>query len=164
MINGFTPFSAIFDNFESKITDDLYLELTKDDTRAIELELLINALPYFEFCRQNLDYDLEIGCFSSSLTLEEINIISNYMVVEWLGRQIASVEVTRMKYSGSDFKFTSQANHLQKLLTTKKEYERLGFHFQRVYCRHRKDKDGIMRSTMCDIMEKRSRRWGPHDY
>ena len=30
------------------------------------------------------------------------------------GQQLASVENTRMKYSGSDFKFTSQANHMAK--------------------------------------------------
>jgi len=37
------------------------------------------------------------------------------MVVEWISQQLASIENTRMKYSGSDFKFTSQANHIQKL-------------------------------------------------
>jgi hypothetical protein len=36
-----------------------------------------------------------------------MNILATYMVVEWLGQQLASVENIRMKYSGSDFKFTS---------------------------------------------------------
>jgi hypothetical protein len=40
-----------------------------------------------------------------------------------------------MKYSGTDFKFTSQANHMQKLLQLKKDYEREGFHLQRLYKR-----------------------------
>jgi hypothetical protein len=59
-----------------------------------------------------------------------------------------------MKYSGSDFKFTSQANHMSKLLTLKKDYEREGFHLQRLYKRRLKDEDGIMRSTFGTIMQK----------
>ena len=59
-----------------------------------------------------------------------------------------------MKYSGSDFKFTSQANHMQKLLQLKKDYEREGFHLQRLYKRREQDKDGVYRSTFGKIMEK----------
>ena len=77
------------------------------------------------------------------------------MIVEWLGQQLASVENTRMKYSGSDFKFTSQANHMSKLLSLKKDYEREGFHLQRLYKRRKRDKDGIMRSTFGSIVEER---------
>jgi hypothetical protein len=58
-----------------------------------------------------------------------------------------------MKYSGSDFKFTSQANHMQKLLQLKKDYEREGFHLQRLYKRRTPNKDGIMRSTFDIIMK-----------
>ena len=87
------------------------------------------------------------GCFNNPLTHEEINILAVYMIVEWLSQQLASVENTRMKYSGSDFKFTSQANHMQKLLQLKKDYEREGFHLQRLYKRRAPDKNGIMRST-----------------
>ena len=93
------------------------------------------------------------GRFNVALTPEEINILSTYMIVEWLGQQLASVENVRMKYSGSDFKFTSQANHMSKLLTLKKDYEREGFHLQRLYKRRLKDEDGIMRSTFGTIME-----------
>lgn len=42
-----------------------------------------------------------------------------------------------MKYSGSDFKFTSQANHLQKLLSLKAENHRENIHAQRLYKRRR---------------------------
>ena len=75
------------------------------------------------------------------------------MIVEWLGQQLASVENTRMKYSGSDFKFTSQANHMQKILALKKDYEREGFHLQRLYKRRLANDKGIMESTFDTIME-----------
>lgn len=173
-----TPFSKIYDNFLSKITDDMYMELTELETFRLLEELLISAIPKFEFPRVKINsYELSFvedestykgvesngievpaiiyggGYFDNNLNQEEINILSTYMIVEWLGQQLASVENTRMKYSGSDFKFTSQANHMQKLSALKKEYEREGFHLQRLYKRRKVDSKGIMRSTMGDIME-----------
>lgn len=157
-----TSFSLVYDSFLSKITDDMYLELTKLDTYRMLEQLLLSAIEKFEFPRINLwDYTLletnhneeddtityNEGYFNNQLTHEEINILAVYMIVEWLSQQLASVENTRMKYSGSDFKFTSQANHIQKLLQLKKDYEREGFHLQRLYKRRAPDKHGIMRST-----------------
>lgn len=75
------------------------------------------------------------------------------MIVEWLGQQLASIENVRMKYSGADFKFTSQANHMQKILQMKKDYEREGFHLQRLYKRRKADLNGVYHSTMHKIME-----------
>lgn len=172
-----TPFSLVYDLFLSKIQDDLYLELTELDTHRLLQELLLAAIPKFEFPRKPLDdyetqdvvdvgkyngvesdfkdWDLLIygqGQFNVLLTDEEMNILATYMIVEWIGQQLASIENTRMKYSGTDFKFTSQANHMQKLVTVKKEYEREGFHLQRLYKRRAKDKEGIPRSTFGVIM------------
>ena len=45
-----------------------------------------------------------------------------------------------MKYSGSDFKMTSQANHLQKLLTLLNECHRQSHHMQRLYKRRKINK------------------------
>jgi hypothetical protein len=42
-----------------------------------------------------------------------------------------------MKYSGSDFKMTSQANHLAKMKELKLEVERMSHHYQRLYKRRR---------------------------
>ena len=167
-----TSFSLVYDSFLSKITDDMYLELTELDTFRMLEQLLLSAIEKFEFPRIDLwDYELfEItdqityqgvesnnekvpaiifggGYFNNRLTHEEINILAVYMIVEWLSQQLASIENTRMKYSGSDFKFTSQANHMQKLLQLKKDYEREGFHLQRLYKRRAPDKNGVMRST-----------------
>jgi len=173
-----TSFSLVYDSFLSKITDDMYLELTELDTFRMLEQLLLSAIEKFEFPRVNLwDYELfEIvdevtyngiesnyqdvqaiiydgGYFNNNLTHEEINVLAVYMIVEWLSQQLASVENTRMKYSGSDFKFTSQANHMQKLLQMKRDYEREGFHLQRLYKRRIQDKRGVMHSTFGVIMQ-----------
>ena len=116
-----TDFNIIYTRFYSKITDDMYMELDQTQTDALLEELLINALPWFEFPKVSLQYSTVKHCFRYSLSDEEINIIATYMVLGWFDQQLASVEVSRMKYSGSDFKMTSQANHLQKLLSLLKE-------------------------------------------
>ena len=153
-----TPSSKVYDAFLRQITDDMYMELTKEDTMKLLAELLDSAISWCEFPRQSLDRVPEEGSeedcyFVNDLTEEEIKILSIYMVQEWIGQQLASIENTRMKYSGSDFKFTSQANHIAKLQSLQKEYERKGFHLQRLYKRRKKDADGVYRSTMHIIME-----------
>ena len=170
-----TSFAMVYNSFLSKITDDMYLQLTPEDTQTLLKELLISAIPKFEFPRVALDYEYldENECkkcakydvcrkaseedqgwvFMHPLNQEQINIISTYMIVEWLGQQLASIENVRMKYSGADFKFTSQANHMHKILQLKKDYEREGFHLQRLYKRRIKDKAGVYHSTMPTIMD-----------
>lgn len=173
-----TPFSKVYDSFLSKVTDDMYMELTELETFRMLQELLVSSIHWFEFPRVNInDYDEnEIideetysgvesenkpvkaiiysgGYFNVPLTTEEINVLSTYMIVEWMGQQLASVENTRMKYSGSDFKFTSQANHMAKILTVQKDYERKGFHLQRLYKRRIVNDNGKTKSTIETIME-----------
>ena len=183
-----TQFSAVYNRFLGKITDDLYLELTPEDTLKDLQNLLINAIPGFEFPRQNLyDYTIEVreideadlvpedfvlgvvwgeildtslaprvlvdkSRFNIELTPEEINILALLMKQGWVQRQVTSIENTRMKYSGSDFKMTSQANHLSKLLALLEESRRDSFHMQRLYKR-RKFADGGYKSNWSSLME-----------
>lgn len=186
-----TPFSAIYNCFLGKITDDMYMELTPEDTIKDLQRLLIQAIPEFEFPRKNLDsYEIKVvqmkedevlpddfiigviwndlsdntvdvpdvivekSAFAEELTSEEINILALLMKQGWVQRQVTSIENTRMKYSGSDFKMTSQANHLQKLLSLLEESRRDSFHMQRLYKRRKKDKDGHYESNWSVLREK----------
>ena len=185
-----TKFSAVYNRFLGQITDDLYLELTPEDTIRDLQNLLINAIPGFEFPRKNLyDYTIEVdevpedevepedfiigtvwddlesslldapevlvdkSRFNVELTSEEINILALLMKQGWVQRQVTSIENTRMKYSGSDFKMTSQANHLSKLLTLLTESRRDSFHMQRLYKRRKIADDGSYRSNWSSLME-----------
>ena len=80
---------------------------------------------------------VENSTFNFELTSEEINIIAILMMQAWVQRQVTSIENTRMKYSGSDFKMTSQANHLQKLMSLLTECKTQSIHMQRLYKRRR---------------------------
>lgn len=176
MDSNATKFATIYNRFLGKITDDMYMELTPEDTLRDLHSLLIQALPQFEFPRKNLfDYEESIiiingdeileddffigvvwedlenadsldrpqrvivdrSIFNAELTAEEIEILAILMMIGWVQRQVTSIEHTRMKYSGTDFKMTSQANHLQKLLSVLSECQRQSIHTQRLYKRRR---------------------------
>lgn len=169
-----TKFTDVYNRFLGKITDDMYMELTPQDTVKDLQRLLIDAIPGFEFPRTDLEnYEIKItrmredevteddfiigviwnelaegepeipdviveqSSFANELTSEEINILAILMMCGWLQRQVTSIENTRMKYSGSDFKMTSQANHLSKLLSALSECQRQSHHMQRLYKRRR---------------------------
>jgi hypothetical protein len=55
-----TNFTDIYNRFLGKITDDMYVELTPEDTIKDLRNLLIDAIPGFEFPRINL-YDYSIN-------------------------------------------------------------------------------------------------------
>ena len=180
-----TQFSEIYNRFLNKITDDMYMELTPEDTIKDLRNLLIDAIPGFEFPRKVIDdYVLEtlvveenetksddyiIGViwdelpedaddeipevliershFNAELTSEEINILAILIMCAWLNRKVAYIENTRMKYSGTDFKMTSQANHLSKLLSLLAECQRQSHHMQRLYKRRYTDENGEIHSN-----------------
>ena len=196
-----TYFFDVYERFLGKITDDMYLELTPQDTLRDLRQLLIDSIPGFEFPRKRLDYvlvdedapkyivdtidggniDLPLGgdfsqeasganididdafqeifsrentsYFNADINDEEINILALIMVEAWVERQLASVEVTRMKYSGTDFKFTSQANHMSKLLSLRTEVRRQAFHMQRLYKRRKTDENGYIKSNWSVLRE-----------
>lgn len=174
-----TMFTKVYNRFLSKITDDMYIELTPEDTVKDLQNLLIDAIPNFEFPRQNLnDYEIKVvqkredtlteddfvlgvvwgvlpednaeipdviveqSSFAADLTDEEINILALMMMVSWLNRQVVSIENTRMKFTGTDFKMSSQANHLSKLMSLLSETQRQAFHMQRLYKRRKLGSDG----------------------
>jgi hypothetical protein len=82
---------------------------------------------------------IERSYFEAKLSQEEINILALLMLEGWVQRQVSSIEITRQKYSGVDFKMTSQANHLSKLLSLLAETQRQSLHMQRLYKRRRVD-------------------------
>lgn len=149
-----TSFNEIYDRFLGSITDDMYVEWTREDTEKDLRNILIAAIPNFEFPRFPL-YDYGEDSYNCHLTDEEINILALLMYNNWLQRQVASIENTRMKYSGSDFKMTSQANHLAKLINLKQEAERQAHHMQRLYKRRKIiDDKGSIKSNWSTLIEK----------
>ena len=55
-----TLFASVYNRFLNKITDDMYMELTPEDTIKDLQNLLIEAIPGFEFPRVRLDYTIKV--------------------------------------------------------------------------------------------------------
>ena len=82
-----TLLTDIYNLFFSKITDDMYLELTQEETESMAYDLFLSALPHFEFPRFDLyNFDEDAGEYPIALTKEEQNIIAVYMIVEWFSQ------------------------------------------------------------------------------
>lgn len=171
-----TQFSTVYNHLlNNKITEDMYLELTPQDTLKDLQQMLIGILPGFEFPRKNLmAYTIDVKIISKSelspdafiieeldtdtvkidnssfeeeLTPEEVDILAILMMEAWVQRQLTSIENTRMKYTGSDFKMTSQANHIAKLQSLELEAHRQSIHMQRLYKRRRINDTGKYESN-----------------
>lgn len=150
-----TSFEEIYNRFLGKITDDMYMEWTKEDTEKDLKNILLDSIPMFEFPRFPLyDYDEDSEEYNCHLTSEEVNLLAILMYNTWLQRQVASIENTRMKYSGPDFKMTSQSSHLARLIALKQEAERQDRHYQRLYKRRKLlDNKGSTMSNWSTLME-----------
>ena len=80
-----TTFQEMYDFFLAGITDDMFMELTKEDTADMLEEILLAALPWFEFpVEKNLfnTINRENKHFGVKLNVEEMMIIRQYMIVE----------------------------------------------------------------------------------
>ena len=110
-----TLFASVYNRFLGKITDDMYMELTPQDTIKDLQNLLIEAIPGFEFPRKVLEYNIlveevpygienveqgfyiknieegkpghnDLSAFSAELDSEEVNILAILMMNGWLQR------------------------------------------------------------------------------
>lgn len=158
MDNMGTPFSVIFSAFLSKVTDDMYGETWTEIDLKKDLEnIMIAALPGFKYPKFPIsryvraevipEFETAIdGYFEAELTDEEVEIIAKLMIIEWMVRQLATYENTKQKvYSSSDFKISSQANHMDKLLKVRQHFIADARTAQDRYGRRTVDKDGYVR-------------------
>lgn len=162
-----TTFYEIYCRFLGKITDDLYMEMTLEETFETLEDMLMDSMGEFRFPRFRLyHYDREVvtltetivneetqeeevkvvsrGAFFDKLTPEEIDILAELMLLEWFNRQLATTRIAQMKYSTSDFKMTSQAAHMQRLLAVIKEKERETSNQQHMYKRRKINDEGYV--------------------
>lgn len=148
-----TPFQAVYDRFFDFITDDMYMEISEEQTRRDLRGLLMGSIPTFEFPKVPFTFTrkIELGepvwYFDQDLSLEEINIIATGMVIIWTERQVNSIEQTRQKYSGADFKLSSQASHLQRLMRLLTENRDEHRRLQMLHSRRRVNSRGEYEST-----------------
>ena len=110
-----TSFSDVFTLFVNKINDHQLISLDEDKVEEICTLYLKSAITKFRKCRTNLEIDGAGKQFVEDLSDAEKEIIANLLIVEWLTPKIQNTTILKQYMGDSDFKFFSQANHLDAL-------------------------------------------------
>lgn len=130
-----TPFSKIYSAFLSRILEDEWQEWMMEEAEQDWQEILKNAVTWFKFPRISLEYNEE--GFVEELTQAEIQVIADFMKVEWLNRCIMTWENVKPLYAERDF---SQANLLDKLSNTLEAEKKNAKERESIYYRSRNGK------------------------
>ena len=128
-----TPYTKVYEAFLARILEDEWENWLIDEAEADWRQLLNMAIPHFKFPRVSLEQTDE--GFSGDLGVEEIQILANFMKVEWLNRCIMTWENVKPLYVERDF---SQANLLDKLGTMLKNEQENAEKMESIYYRSRK--------------------------
>ena len=128
-----TPYTKVYEAFLARILEDEWENWLIDEAMADWEQILHMAIPHFKFPRVSL---VEVdGGFSGDLDVEEIQILANFMKVEWLNRCIMTWENVKPLYVERDF---SQANLLDKLGAMLKNEQANAEKMESIYYRSRK--------------------------
>ena len=112
-----TPYQDIFDIFIRKVTDHDFLSLPDEDIENYCFGYLKSAIMKFKKSKIDLtDRDDNLMQFNSTLGDEEQEILGLLMIVEWLNPQIYNIMNVKQFLGDKDFRYYSQANHLEKIM------------------------------------------------
>jgi len=130
-----TPYSDIYKKFLTDIKDDSLLDFTVEERMEILDGLLKKSISRFKACQTDLlDRTERIsatgntpaveGQFNQDLTEEEMNILATIMRKYWLNDKIYNLELLQQKMTSKDWKLTSQAGHLLRLIALNQELDK----------------------------------------
>ena len=124
-----TPYNAIDNLFISKITDSSLLTMADEFIEKTLDQYRFSAGVRFKKCKKLSDKNEELMQYNQDLTDEEIEILANYMVLEWITPRINAIRNLEPVMTTKDYKVYSNAQHLETLLklkaTTSKDVDRL---------------------------------------
>lgn len=120
----YTPYEKLYDNLLPKFRSYEIPLMTVEEVKDYLHDFLIPAISRFHVCRKNLnDRDDIIQRFNVELSDIEIEILSNYMLIEYIDAEYVRVpSLLKVQLPSSDFKYYSPANHLDKLTAMHKNY------------------------------------------
>lgn len=119
-----TSYEKIYENLLSKFHSYDIPLMTEDEVKEQLHDYLIPAIARFHICKKDLqDRDDYLEQFNSELSEMEIEILSNYVLLEYLdSTYIRTPTLLKVNLSSSDFNSYSPANMLDKLLNMHKTY------------------------------------------
>ena len=119
-----TPYEKLYENLLPKFRSYEIPLMTADEVKDWLHDFLIPAISRFHVCRKDLnDRDDIIQRFNVDLTDIEIEILSNYLLIEYIDSEyIRTPSLLKVQLPSSDFKVFSPANFLDKLMAMHKTY------------------------------------------
>lgn len=110
-----THYSEVDNLFLSKITDDFLLSMDESQIQNLLDVYRFSAGVKFKKCKKISNRNEDLRIFNEKLTDEELEILSNLMVLEWIKPRVNSIELLEPAMSTKDYQTFSNANHLNSL-------------------------------------------------
>lgn len=119
-----TPYEALYANLLPKFKSYEIPIMTEEEVKEYLHDFLIPAISRFHVCRKDLnDRDDVLEQFNSELSCVEIEILSNYLLLEYIDSTYIRVPtLLKVNLSSTDFNAFSPANFLDKLMEMHKTY------------------------------------------
>ena len=112
-----TTFKEVTDIFFNKIKDYSFLSLPEETAYEVAIGYIKPAISKFQSCTQSLEVDDVLQEFEEKLTDNNVQMLCNYMVIEYLdSNYILTSSALKARLSSSDFKALGQKDMLAKAL------------------------------------------------
>jgi len=120
-----TPYEKLYENLLPKFRSYEIPLMSTEEVKDYLHDFIIPATARFHICRKDLtDRDDIIQRFNVELSDIEIEILSNYMLIEYIDSEyIRTPSLLKVQLPSSDFKAFSPANFLDKLMAMHKTYK-----------------------------------------
>ena len=113
-----TPYTEVIDNFSKMITEYKLTKLLEEERDEYIIALMNSALAKFERTNPEQLARLDNTQFVNDLEDDEIDIICNLMIVEWLKPYLFSVDNLENLMTTKDWAEYSPANLLRQIRET----------------------------------------------
>ena len=119
-----TPYEKLYENLLPKFRSYEIPLMSVEEVKDYLHDFLIPAISRFHVCRKDLNNrDDILQRFNVELSDTEIEILSNYLLIEYIDSEYIRVpSLLKVQLPSNDFKVFSPANFLDKLMAMHKTY------------------------------------------
>ena len=119
-----TSYEKIYENLLPKFRSYEIPLMSTEEVKDFLHDYLVPAISRFHVCRKNLnDRDDILQRFNADLSDIEVEILSNYLLIEYIDSEyVRTPSLLKIQLPSSDFKAFSPANFLEKLMAMHKTY------------------------------------------
>lgn len=119
-----TSYERLYENLLPKFRSYDIPLMSEEEVKDYLSDYIVPAVSRFHVCKKDLSLrDNDLGAFKEDLDDIEVEIISNYMLIEYIDSNfIRTQTLLKVNLSSADFHSFSSANMLDKLLAMHAKY------------------------------------------